>query len=273
MLGPLVALALAPTAHAGAWTQPPGHHYVKVWSRTLVGSGIFTDTGDIADLDASFVDTNLQAYGELGLTDHITAVASTTALGFATHRDDGTAYLGPTLVGARLGGRLGSLRVAGELRAGGTPPVGDRPLGGPGQTEAGPYVYQPAVAGARAEGEAQLGGPLRFGWWVVAPGVRAQTADVVPLAFTTFAQLGWSVSERWTTDLHVSVLEPLSPAQDPGVVNAAGTGWTRYQGVGLAASRWLDPQWGLTFAAEGVVGAMSNAATPTLVLGVEHRTR
>ncbi len=263
----------AGTARAAAWTQPAGDHYAKLWTRTLVGKGIFAGDGSRSPLGGWFADTNLQAYGELGLTDHLTAVSALTPLGLASHGGDTALYLGPSLVGLRAGGALGGLRAAGELRVGGTPPVGDRALGGIGLSAAGPYTYQPAVAGARVEAEAQLGGPLSFGWWVVAPGLRAQTAEVLPLALTTFAQLGWSISPRWTTDLHFSVAEPLQPRTAPAVVNAAGAGWTRYQGFGAAASWWLRPALGLQLGIEGVVSAAANAETPTLVFGVESRSR
>jgi hypothetical protein len=274
-MGPTLALLLlaSATADAAAWTQEAGAHYAKLWTRSLVGKGIFAADGSRTPLGGWFTDVNVQAYGELGLTDHLTAVAALTPLGIASHGGDTSAYLGPSMAGLRAGGALGSLRAAGELRLGGTPPVGDRPLGGIAVTENGPYTYQPALAAARIEGEAQLGGPLRFGWWVVAPGLRWQSAEELSLAVLTFAQLGWSISERWTTDLHLSILEPLQPASAPAVVNGSGAGWTRYQGFGAAGSWWLRPELGLQFGIEGVVTAMANAETPTLVLGVEHRSR
>ncbi len=263
---------LVPTARAGAWTQPAGEHYVKLWTRTLVGKGIFGADGSRTPIDLVYVDSNVQAYGELGLTDHLTAVAALTPLGFAAHNADRTVYSGANVAGLRLGGTAGDVRLAVEARAGGVPPIGNDVVGGVLTSESGPYVYQPTVAGARVEAEVQAGGPLPFGWWVVAPGLRWWSADDLPLGVLVFAQLGWSISEHWTTDLHVSVLEPLSPTEAPAVANASGAGWTRYQGFGAAGSWWFEPQWGLQFGIEGVVGAAANAETPTIVLGVEHRS-
>ena len=34
----MLALLILHSAHAGGWTQPEGAHYLKVWSRTLVGN-------------------------------------------------------------------------------------------------------------------------------------------------------------------------------------------------------------------------------------------
>lgn len=258
---------------AAAWTQPKGDHYTKVWIRGLFGRNVFDAEGDSARLGGPYQDVNVQAYGELGLTDRLTAVAALTPVGVASHGGETRLYMGNSMVGLRAGAPIGALRLAGELRLGGNPDVGAAPLAGIGVGESGAVVYQPAVAGARGELEAQLGGPLSFGWWVIAPGVRLQTADVLPVSATAHAQLGWSVSEAWTVDLHINVLEPISPRQEPGIVNAAGTGWTRYQGYGAAASWWMKPALGLHFGIEGVVTAMSNAETPTLVLGLEHRSR
>jgi len=55
------------------------------------------------------------------------------------------------------------------------------------------------------------------------------------------------------------------------VTNTAGAGQTRYLGFGLTASWWFIPQLAALIIFDGVFYAESNAATPSLGIGLESR--
>ncbi len=53
--------------------------------------------------------------------------------------------------------------------------------------------------------------------------------------------------------------------------NISGVGQTRYLGFGFSASAWFVPELAVTAGVDGVFYASSNAATPSIILGLESR--
>lgn len=271
----LIAAALATPAAgwAAGWTQPEGAYYVKLWGRSLVGWNAFDANGAAAELPGTFTDLALSVYGEYGLMEGLTLVAFGNPVGW-THYSEGTsaAYVGAQGLGVRIGRAVGALQVAGAFRYAYLP---SSAAVGSGTLEGGePFVLQAGVATNRIDGELQLGAPLSFGWWSAALGGRAfdgTSADGTPIdpAVIGFAQLGWQMSARWTTDLHFNLHQPLGAVE---AVNVLGAGQTAYLGVGASGTWWFLPNWGLHMGFEGVVYAQSNAETPTLTLGFETRS-
>lgn len=267
----VIAVLAAPfTARAGGWTQPAGAHYAKVWGRALLGDRAFFPDGEVRDLDGSFSDFVVQAYGEYGLTDRVTLVANLAPIGRAEFDGNSTAYVGPFEVGARYGLLRDGLwpggpRIAFEARAGGTGLVGDEVLAR-GEIEGHAFEYQPVVSTWRATGELQLGVPLPFGWLAANAGGRFYGSDVLDPVVIGSLQLGFG-GGTFVPDIHVNLAEPLGDPDD----NVAGSGQTRYLGVGVGLTWWLGERWGFNGGLEGVAYAETNLAAPTLTIGFEHR--
>ncbi|MFN3197341.1 MAG: hypothetical protein ACE366_02815 [Bradymonadia bacterium] len=264
---PIMALFCASSAAAGGWTQPAGDAYLKVWHRSLVGNAAYTADGEVLDLSETYIDQLTQFYGEVGLTDQLTLVFQGAPVGYAAYGDESTTYVGATGAGLRSGIAVGKLRLAVEGRYSYAPDVGEDVLAAELVDDVA-ITYVPTVETHAIQGDLQAGYPLSFGWVTGNVGYRWHSREGLDAAIVGFAQLGWQASKTVQADVHFNLWEPLGSVE---VTNVAGAGQTRYLGLGFGGSWWLNEGFALNAGLEGVVYAESNAATPTLTLGVEHR--
>lgn len=272
-------LALWPSdrAYAGAWTQAEGRCYAKVWARAIVGSGAFVADGVVRDDVAVYADVSAQIYAECGLHPQLTAIVFGAPFGYASAGSEAGVYIGPLGVGLRFDplGSTGATRFALQAAYSFAPPVGDDVL----FEEAGadPRVfYQAALENHYGEFHALLGHGFSVGgnvsaWFSGGAGVRVNSASSMTAAFVASLQLGFSFYERFQLEVHVPVYEPFGGAITE--TNISGVGQTRYIGFGLGASFWIVDSFALTAGFEGAALASSNAATPSLILGIESRFR
>lgn len=271
----IAASSVAPQrARAGGWTQEPGRFYLKLWDRSLIrGSSAYVgDTLGHSESVPRFSDHQLNLYGEVGVHERVTVVGAFTPFGHATIDGESSTYVGPLVVGARIGLLRGSTPLAVEVHYGYAPPVGDEPLYDVMQTGTDGVdrriVYAPTVENHRVEVQLQMGHGFRIretgAWFTASLGARANSD--YRSALTAFAQVGvqpW----RFTFDLHVGMYEPFGG--DIALTNVSGAGNTRYLGVGIGMAFAITDNIGLTFGAEGVLYASSNAATPAYLFGIE----
>jgi hypothetical protein len=263
-----VLLGTMPAAQAAGWTQAEGAFYAKAWSRAIMGSGMITAQGENVKLGDAYRDVGLNLYGEYGLTSALTLVGFAQPFGIAGFGEgDNQTYVGALGGGVRLGHALGRLQLAAELRYGYAPDVGTDPVG-VGVAEDVPFVLVPTVNTHRVDAELQAGMGLPFGWWSASAGVRTFSAEGLDPTIIGFAQLGWQINPRWVLDLHLNLNQPTG---DVVITNVLGAGQTAYLGVGVSATWWFVDQLGLHLGVEGVARAESNAATPSLTLGLEAR--
>jgi hypothetical protein len=263
-----VSLGGGTPAHAAGWTQAEGGYYAKVWGRLIAGKGIFTSGGDVVQADDGYRDISSHVYGEYGLTPYLTLVAFGTPFGHASYAGgSGTGYVGSNGGGVRMGRPVGPLRLAMEVRYAYAPEVGDEPVG-VGIAEGEPFILQPTVSTHSFDGELQAGLALPFGWLATTLGVRTFSAEGLDPTVTGFAQLGWQINEHFVVDLHLNLYLPTG---DVVVTNGLGAGQSKYLGTGLAGTWWFMKEMGVHLGFEGVTFAESNAATPSLTLGLELR--
>ncbi len=258
-----VSLLYPATAHAMAWTQPAGKGYAKMWLRGIFGNHAFKADGSIVPV-AGYQDVSVRYYVELGLTDKLTAVTWGTPAGWSRYDHTNLGYVGPLAVGLRRGFFDGRFRMAVEAQYGYTPDIGEENIAKLGTG----VSYLPQVRTQFAVGELQAGYSFDWGWAVASGGLRWNSRVGVDSVAQGFVQVGWQLTETVSANVHAVAYEPFGPVED---TNVAGTGQTRYVGVGLAASWWVSPGWGLSAGVEGAPYAQSNAATPSFTLGVESR--
>lgn len=270
LLLPAALLLFALPAHAGGWTQPAGQYYAKISSSTIVGSDLlgsnaFDTDGEVVELPESFLVTSLNVYAEYGILETLTAVVYGTPYGHASYGDESTDYVGLVAGGFRHGAALGDARLAVELHYGYS--AGDDTSIGAGEAEGTPFVFVPALKYQQIDGELQLGYPLSFGWAAASAGYRhfIQEDDALDPALYGFAQLGYS-GDGYTLDFHLNFHHALG---DVEITNVPGKGQTRYLGFGFGGTWWFTDSFGANAGFEGAAYAYSNAATPTLLLGVE----
>lgn len=265
----VLLISLPPAlALAGGWTQPAGSAYAKLWYRGLFGSNAFGADGETFELPDSFTDHAVNLYAEVGLHDNLTLVVHSNPFGRAAGSDGSTTYVGRTAVGLRGGLAMGDTRLAIEGQYSFAPDIGEESVA-TGVADTGEaFVYIPTVKTQAISGELQIGHPLSFGWLVAHAGWRGFTREGLDPVITGFLQLGWNISSSWVLDLHTNLNEPLG---DVEITNVAGAGQTAYLGVGLGLSWWFSEHFALNTGFEGVAYAKSNAATPTLTLGLEYR--
>jgi hypothetical protein len=265
----VLLVSLSPAlAFAGGWTQPEGNAYAKLWYRGLFGSNAFGADGETFELPDSFTDQAVNLYAEVGLHDHLTLVVHSNPFGMASIGDGSTTYVGRTAVGLRGGLAMGKTRLAIEGQYAFAPDIGEEAIASGVADTGEAFTYIPAVKTQSISGELQIGHPLSFGWLVAHAGWRGFTRSSIDPVITGFAQLGWNINQSWVLDAHVNLNEPLG---DVEVTNVAGVGQTAYLGVGFGLSWWFSEAFALNTGFEGVAYARSNAATPTLTLGVEYR--
>ena len=264
----LCLLALSPSlALAAAWTQPAGGAYAKLSYRGLFGSGMFDLDGEIVELPDSFTDHAVNLYAELGLLDDLTLIVLSNPFGMASSGDESTTYVGRSAIGLRAGRAFGTTRLAIEARYGFAPDIGETSVA-TGVVDGKPYTYVPTVQTQSYTGEVQVGQPLSFGWLAASVGIEGYSRAGLDPAVIGFGQLGWSMNDTMTLDLHLNLHEVLG---DVTAINVAGAGQTRYLGLGLGYSWWFAKSFALSATFEGVAYAESNAGAPSLNLGVEYR--
>ncbi|MFT4977026.1 MAG: hypothetical protein ACI8S6_002931 [Myxococcota bacterium] len=261
----MLIILLSSAAFAGGWTQPAGAHYLKVWSRTLVGTDGFFADGSIASLDPEtrYRDLSLGIYGEYGITDAWTLALVTTPLGHTRLPDDSGLYSGLTMLGARRALLTGDLRLAVEARAGGVPTQTSPRTTGADDA----WFWQSVVPTAQAEAELQAG----FGWsqnWVTASaGGRWQGADALAPSIIGLVSIGRS-GKRLMPSLQVSTVQPL---QEVTAANISGAGQTRYIGVEPGLGIRLGEHLSAVVGLGGALAAQANAAAPSLSVGLSHQ--
>jgi len=268
--GILVAAVLAvltspASALAGAWEQPEGDAYAKIWARALLGNQGFGIDGETVP-SADFTDVSLNHYVEYGLPQRFTLVTSGQPVGFARYADNAQTYVGRLGVGLRRSFLTGPLRLGVQADYGYQGLVGDVDLA-QGTDPAG-LVYRPVVAAHTGQLTGSFGYGTSWGWLALDIGVQAWSREI-PVALVAMAQVGVRLGERVTLDLHLPLRQHFEPIT---VSNVAGTGATNYQGFGIGAAFAMTDAVGITATFQGA-GAQANAATPSLMLGAEWRTR
>lgn len=264
----VIAAVSVPTeeAHAGGWVQAPGAYYLKVWDRALIGSGVYRADGETFT-GPSYMDHQVSVYAEAGVTEELTLLAALTPFGRARVDGRTTTYMGPMVVGTRLGLLRGSVPLALEFHYGVEPGVG-RTLYEVEDAENGVVRYDPSVFNHRTELQLQVGRGFRIrqsnAWFSASLGARINTE--YREALTAFVQVG-VMPGRFVMDLHFQAYEPFFAELEE--TNIAGVGDTRYLGFGLSVGVRLTDHVGLSLGFEGVLYAQSNAATPSLLLALE----
>ncbi len=260
----------ASSAQAGAWTQPEGEFYLKLWDRSLLGTGVFLADGEALSDDSlqSYQDHQLGLYGEWGLTDKVTLMASGSPIGFASQGGEQTLYVGPLALGARYGILDSALHLSVEGHYSYAPGIGEKNLSTQ-VVQGNTLVYIPTVENHYGELSLHAGYGFNFGGWAqVSLGGRANSGEGIDSAIVSFAQFGYRISESSLVDVHFNTYLPLG---DVEVNNISGAGQTQYVGFGLAYSYWFTPHVGANIGFEGALMAASNAATPSLLVGVEFK--
>lgn len=270
---------LAAPAFAAGWTQPAGETYAKLWLRGLLGSAAFDSDGDSVGTTA-YRDIQLNFYAEHGLSEDWTLIGFGAPVGYAhtatdsRRNDTDTFYMGPMGVGGRYRLLRGEWNAASELRYAYAPAVGDRVLpldaeSTSAELERTRLPYRPALENHAAQLQLQLGRGLgTWGWISAYAGFQLNSAASMDHAVTGFAQLGATPWAWLTVDLHVTTYQPIGEVTS---INVSGVGQTRYVGIGIGITGWLSDDVGLHAGADGAFLAYSNAATPSLMLGVELR--
>jgi len=266
----LWGLLAATPAFGGAWTQAPGSGYAKVWNRTLVGrNAIRADRlGATIRLDDVYQDHQLQMYGELGLAEGVTGVGYVSPVGFTRFGEERRVYVGPAWTGVRVRlARSGRVVLSIQGMAGGRPPVGDTPLF-EGSQQGQPLVVRSTAATGRADAELQLGIGLNPWWLSLHGGARGFTSEAFGTAVYGYVQAGRRLGSRAVVDVHFPVYWTVREIEE---IDLFGIANTRYVGFGLTGSYWITDHLSITGSFEGVAVAASNAATPSLNVGIELR--
>ncbi len=258
-----LTLLLSGTAQAGAWTQPRGAYYAKIWDRTLLSPyGILAD-GAIEEVPF-FQDHALNAYAELGLSDQLTLTGFTNPLGFAA-QDTSALYVGTSWVGLRQSLLRGTWRLAVEGRLGGA--LEARTVGSGTAASGEDWVYRPSEGAARGELELQLGRGLGQGWFVASAGLVAFTGQDLDPTITGMAQVGRPFGALQPS-VTLTVWQTLGEITE---TNIAGAGQTAYVGLMPELAWWLREGWALGLGVGGALQARANAAAPSLSVSLHHR--
>lgn len=276
-------LCLGSVAHAAGWVRPVGAWYAKIDNRILIAERGYPAGGGAArDTGGRYSDWALALYGELGVTPRVTAIISATPIGHARFEDRrsavfgerinaATAYVGPISGGARWAVLQGRLNLAIEARYGWAPPVGDRVVGAgaydcAGRT-CGDFFWQPTVASHRFDAELQLGVSLPGRLWLSgAAGGRAFVGVDQDPALRGFGQLGWRALDWLGVEGHVDAWQPTGAVVTDAL---AGSGQTRYVGLGVSVSVQLGDGIAVRLARDGARGVEANAAAAIWSVGVE----
>lgn len=274
-----VAFMLNASVADAAWTQEQGRCYVKVWARAMVGAGVYDAPGprDMRFGVVDYRDISAQLYAECGIHPRLTLVAFGAPIGYAWAAGTGGAYSGPMGLGLRFDplGSGGPTRFALQANYAYAPRFGNEVLyEEPGSSPR--LFYQPALENHYGELQALVGHGWRVNesvtaWFSGVAGVRLNSAAAMTAALVANLQLGFTFSEWFQFEMHMPIYEPFGRAITE--TNIAGVGQTRYVGLGFGFSFWLAESFAIMAGFEGVFMATSNAATPTLLLGIESRFR
>ncbi len=263
----------APSANAG-WTQDEDEYYLKIWTRSMIGQIAYTaDALRYGERIPRYQDYQLNAYMEIGIHERVTWIGMMTPLAWASIQQRSTRYMGPTIVGTRVALRQGRTPIALEVHYGYAPNVGTELLFDQEVTgrddETRRITYQPAIENHRGELQLQIGHSYTAkrtpAWLSARLGVRLNSA--FEHALTGLVQLGFSRRVEW--DIHLTFYEPMF--RSVAVTNVPGVGDTRYLGLGVGVVWMVTDHFGINASIDGVFYATSNAGTPALTLGFEHR--
>ncbi len=267
LLGLAAATPATSARAAGAWAQPSGGHFLKVWDRTLVGDRGYFANGDAATLPHTYQDHTLELYGEYGLAEGWTLLGSARPVGWAHFGDESTAYVGPFSVGVRRALLTAPVALAVEARYGYASGVGDEDLAAE-RGAARTFAYRPVLETHLYGVAVAAGYGLSWGWASVSAGVTGYTRDSIDTAADLSAQVGWKSDFGFVASLAVDYHQPFG---DVRASNVSGAGQTRYLGLNVGASYALTEHLAVTIGVGGAALAESNAATPALSLGFELR--
>ena len=273
------ALVTPRTADAAGWTQKQDAYYLKAGARLLTGNLAFNRAGEMVDTP-DMTDISAQVYGEYGLTDNITLSLNATPFGRASATRS-TSYVGPVTVGARhalyrsktwnLAGQLAYGYVSGigeeDIFEGGfaSGPEPDAETGGPAKPTT---RYLPTVETHRFDAELQAGRGFGRGNWVsFTLGSRFFAGGDLDPAVYASGQIGGKFWDHWVANFHAGLYETLGDIDQD---NVAGTGETRYVGVGIGVTYWLTKHWGVGVGADGALTFDNNFAAPPVFVSVEH---
>ncbi|MBK8011645.1 MAG: hypothetical protein IPK13_09850 [Deltaproteobacteria bacterium] len=269
VISAVVLLGSTSSADA-AWTQARGRLYLKTWNRSIVGRAAYVRARDIQGTADVYQDHQLNIYGELGLTPDVTFVLQSVLVGFARYGGRSVGYFGGVRAGARFALADG-FPLALEVQLGAQP--GAERLGMGKLSESGQsYVITPSIGTAVGSAQLQAGhswvSTKNEGstWIVAALGTTVFSNGALSPAFIGSAKLGHGFASGLSLDVHLPWYH--SVKVDP-TVNVLGSGDTRYLGIGLGVSYRIVGALALNASADGVFYAWSNAATPSLSVGLE----
>lgn len=249
-------------AEAGAWSQPKGQCYAKLWTVALVGSAGFDTEGGTFDTD-SYVDVSLNHYVECGVADQWTFIATGRGLGWASYDGLSTMYSGRNSFAMRRGFLNGPLRLAVEVEYGYQGLVGTEDLARRSDVE---WQYAAAVESHTGRVGGSIGYGTSWGWLTADLGLRGFTNASLSPALVGMLQVGYKITNGLMVDLHLPYQLLF---EDIETNNISGAGNTSYVGLGLGLSWWFKDSIGVSLGFDGVVFAQANAATPAIQLGIE----
>ncbi|MCB9646886.1 MAG: hypothetical protein H6730_09875 [Deltaproteobacteria bacterium] len=260
-------LTLLPgTALASAWTRAKGTGYAKIWDRSLIGKQAYIQGRETAALPSTYQDHQLGLYGEWGVTDDLTLVLNATPFGVARYAGNTDPYIGGLVLAGRYQLVRGPMMVAGELHAGGRPSKSEDT--GTAVVDGRELIINPVVGTLLGGAAVHVGTGFTWGWLTGHAGARFHSAEALHPALYAGLQLGWHALKSLDLALHVNLWHALG-AIEP--IQVLGSGQTRYLGFGLGLTWWMTQRVGLHAGLDGVAYAYANAATPSLLLGVELR--
>lgn len=281
---PLVAvMMLASTAHAGPWTPEPGHGYVKLWAKYLLGVGYFAGDGGV-DNYANYHELFLATYGDVGLVDGLALwwhsdLVRTFYL--EDPRDDtlnAQVAPGDPAIGLRWRFYLGD-RLALSLSAGVRAPLADdAPKGTVYERNAGDDGVFDVVGDLRV-GSGVWSVPIQvdigyaFDTWYVSGSVSytvlAGGYDD-RIGFT--AEVGAPLRPKWTGRLRLSGVFSLRDGSAPRTESPSGyANGTSYMGIALELDYEWIPEWFLGVTLEGGAGYLRRqTGGPVISLSLSH---
>jgi len=258
----LLVFANLPDAHAGAWTQPSGECYAKIWSAGLFGAAAFGIDDTTFDT-APFKDVAINHYVECGVTPKWTVITSGEPLGWAQYDKESAFYTGRLGVGVRRGFLDGPFKLALEADWAHQGLVGEDELA---VGEA--FSFQPVRRSHTARAGASIGTGSSH-WWITADaGFRYFSSTGLSHAIVGQLQVGWKPVPTWILDLHLPLHLQTRPIE---INNISGAGNTNYLGLGLGVSWWFHESIAINAGVDGVIFARANAATPSIQFGIEFR--
>lgn len=259
----LISFLTPNDAHAGAWTQAEGDHYAKIWGLLLRGGAGFDLEGETFETD-TYQNYSINYYVEYGLIEKWTILSHGRPVGYANYGGNTTPFVDDLNAGVRRGFLNGPVRLGIEGTFGFRGIAPGRNLA-PSNVD---WTYAPAIQTGTAKIEGQLGVAIPNGWIALNAGLRGYTEEELTNSFVGLFQVGYTIRNKVTLDLHLPINLVLGEIE---TLNVAGSGETDYIGAGLGVSWWLKPDFAINAAFDGVVSATANSATPAIMFGIEVR--